>query len=81
MRNPDTATFDIHDRVNYAAVRSFLNVDGAARTVTLELTIEPDVTSVMEYFEIFLDRMVMCRRAAESLDARFHLVINGATLL
>lgn len=81
VRNTDVATFDIHDRVNYAAVRSFLNVDGAARTITLELSIERDVTSVMEYFEIFLDRMVMSRRAAESLDARFHLVINGATLL
>jgi len=81
VRNPDTATFDIHDRVNYAAVRSFLNVDGAARTVTLELTIEPDVTSVMEYFEIFLDRMVMCRRAAEFLGCQFGLEVNGAKLL
>lgn len=81
VRNPDLATFDIHDRVNYAVVRSFLNVDGTARTITLDLTIEQDVTSVLEYFEIFLDRMVMSRRAAEYLDCRFHLVINGATLL
>jgi len=81
VRNQDVATFDIHDRVNYAVVRSFLNVDGASRSITLDLTIERDVTSVMEYFEIFLDRMVMSRRAAETLDARFHLVINGATLL
>ena len=81
VRNTDVATFDIHDRVNYTVVRSFLNVDGEARSITLDLTIERDVTSVMEYFEIFLDRMVMSRRAARSLDARFHLVINGATLL
>ena len=52
-----------------------------ARTITLDLTIEREVTSVLEYFEIFLDRMVMSRRAAEYLDCRFHLVINGATLL
>lgn len=81
VRNQDMATFDIHDRVNYAVVRSFLNVDGSARSITLDLTIERDVTSVMEYFEIFLDRMVMSRRAAEALDAHFHLVINGASLL
>lgn len=81
VRNRDLATFDIHDRVNYAVVRSFLDVDGAARTITLDLTIEREVTSVLEYFEIFLDRMVMSRRAAEYLDSRFHLVINGATLL
>lgn len=81
VRNRDLAAFDIHDRVNYAVVRSFLNVDGTARTITLDLTIEREVTSVLEYFEIFLDRMVMSRRAAEYLDCRFHLVINGATLL
>src|SRR5690606_13854733 len=78
--NRDPATFDIHDRVNYAVVRSFLSVDAAARAVTLELTIETEVTSVLEYFEIFLQRMIMSRRAAEFLDCRFHLVINGAGL-
>lgn len=80
VRNRDPATFDIHDRVNYAVVRSFLHVDGTARTITLELTIEQQVTSVLEYFEIFLQRMIMCRRAAEFLDCRFHLVANGARL-
>ena len=54
VRNPDAATFDIHDRVNYAAVRSFLNVEPAGRTITLELTIETEICPVMEYFEIFL---------------------------
>ncbi|HEY8496327.1 MAG TPA: HD domain-containing protein [Limnochordales bacterium] len=80
VRNRDPATFDIHDRVNYAVVRSFLSVDGAARAITLELTIETEVTSVLEYFEIFLQRMIMSRRAAEFLDCRFHLVVNGARL-
>ncbi|MBO8141435.1 MAG: HD domain-containing protein [Firmicutes bacterium] len=81
VRNRDPATFDIHDRVNYAVVRSFLNVDGPSRTITLDLTIELEVTPVLDYFEIFLQRMIMCRRAAEFLDCRFHIVINGARLL
>jgi metal-dependent HD superfamily phosphatase/phosphodiesterase len=81
VRNPDFAKFDIHDRVNYAVIRSFLNVDAGHRTITLDLTVEVDVVPIMEYFEIFLTRMVMCRRAAEFLSARFGLVINGTTLL
>jgi hypothetical protein len=81
VRNPDLAKFDIHDRVNYAVERSFLHVDGVKRAVTLELTIDVKMVPVMEYFEIFLTRMVMCRRAAEFLSARFGLVINGTTLL
>ena len=81
VRKSAQIDFDIHDRVNFAAEQSFLRVDSAARTVTLELTIDTDISHVMEYFEIFLDRMVMCRRAAERLDCRFKLTINGATLL
>ena len=73
--------FDIHDRVNYAAEQSFLRVDSGARTVTLELTIDTEISQVMEYFEIFLHRMMMCRRAAERLECQFKLTINGATLL
>lgn len=81
VRNSDIATFDIHDRVNYAAVHSFLNVDGEARTVTLDLTIEDTICPVIEYFEIFLVRMVMCRRAATFLNASFKININGAKIL
>lgn len=81
VRNDDVATFDIHDRVNYAATRSFLNVDAEQRAVTLELVIETAICPVMEYFEIFLTRMMMCRRAAEFLKCKFHLNINGASLL
>ena len=81
VRKSAQLDFDIHDRVNYAAEQSFLRVDSGARTVTLELTIDTEISQVMEYFEIFLDRMVMCRRAAERLDCRFKLTINGATLL
>jgi len=81
VRNPDPATFDIHDRVNYAAKRSFLRVDTASRDLTLEIEIDTATSQVMEYFEIFLTRMQMCRRAAATLDARFALVINETKLL
>jgi hypothetical protein len=81
VRKSAQIDFDIHDRVNYAAEQSFLRVDSAARTVTLELTIDTEISHVMEYFEIFLHRMMMCRRAAERLDCRFKLTINGASLL
>jgi metal-dependent HD superfamily phosphatase/phosphodiesterase len=81
VRKTDQIDFDIHDRVNYAAEQSFLRVDSSARTVTLELTIDTSISHVMEYFEIFLGRMVMCRRAAERLQCSFHLDINGAKLL
>jgi hypothetical protein len=71
---------DIHDRVNYAVEQSFLRVDSDVRTVSLELSIDTSISQVMEYFEIFLSRMQLCRHAAECLEARFRLVINGAEL-
>lgn len=81
VRNPDVVNFDIHDRVNYAAKHSFLRVEEANRVLTLELEIDTEISGVMEYFEIFLTRMVMCRRAAAALDSSFSLVINGTRLL
>lgn len=81
VRNPDVANFDIHDRVNYAAKHSFLRVGQGQRIITLELEIDTAISGVMEYFEIFLTRMVMCRRAAAALDSSFSLVINGSRLL
>jgi metal-dependent HD superfamily phosphatase/phosphodiesterase len=81
VRNPDRTTFDIHDRVNYAVEHSFLRVDEKSKTVTLELTIDTTMSQVMEYFEIFLDRMLMCRRAAQFLGCGFKLQINGVKLL
>jgi hypothetical protein len=81
VRKSAQIDFDIHDRVNYAAEQSFLRVDSTARTVTLELTIDTDISDVMEYFEIFLDRMIMCRRAAEQLECEFKLDVNGAEIL
>jgi metal-dependent HD superfamily phosphatase/phosphodiesterase len=80
VRKSGQIEFDIHDRVNFAAEQSFLRVDSSAKTVTLELTIDTQISQVMEYFEIFLGRMQMCRKAAEVLDCRFKLTINGAEL-
>lgn len=81
VRNPDPTTFDIHDRVNYAVEHSFLRVDEKNKRIMLELTIDTKLSQVMEYFEIFLTRMVMCRRAAQFLNCEFKLQINGAKLL
>lgn len=81
VRNTDYATFDIHDRVNYAVENSILNVDGLSRMITMDLTIDINICPVMEYFEIFLSRMLLCRRAANFLDCEFALIINGAKLL
>lgn|SRR5665647_453433 len=81
VRNQDVATFDIHDRVNYAVEKSSLQIDAAQKLISMELSIDIAICSVMEYFEIFLSRMLMCRRAADYLDCEFALIINGAKLL
>lgn len=81
VRNPNMITFDIHDRVNYAAKKSFLRVEDGDKTITLELTIDTEISKVMEYFEIFLSRMIMCRRAAKFLGCSFRLVVNDVRLL
>ena len=81
VRNRDTIRFDIHDRVNYAVEKSDLTLDTAAKTVTLTLSINTEVCAVMDYFEIFLDRMLLCRKAAEFFGLTFKLDINGLTLL
>jgi uncharacterized protein len=80
VRRSGQPAMDIHDRVNLAVEQSFLRVDSDARTISLELTIDTQISQVMEYFEIFLGRMQMCRHAAGCLEARFRLVINGAEL-
>jgi metal-dependent HD superfamily phosphatase/phosphodiesterase len=81
VRNPDPTTFDAHDRVNYAVTSSFLRVDAEEKTITLELTIDTAQSSVMDYFEIFLPRMLQSKRAAEFLGCRFHIDINGNMIL
>lgn len=79
--NRDVATFDIHDRVNYAATHSDLTAHMEERVVRLSLTVDTSIIAIMEYFEIFLVRMVMCRRAAAHLGCRFELIINETRLL
>ena len=81
VRNPDVTTFDLHDRVNQAVEHSFVRVDEKKKTITLELTIDTAMSPVMDYFEIFLTRMVMCRRAATMLGCNFELTINDVRLL
>ena len=81
VRTTEFIKKDIHDRVNWAAKSSFLRVDEENKKVTLEIKIDTSISSVMEYFEIFLSRMVVCRRAAEFLDLKFELEINGQKLL
>ena len=81
VRNPAFVKFDIHDRVNYAAKHSALTVRSDERSITFNLTVDTSVSSVMEYFEIFLSRMIISRRAAAFLKCRFELVINGARLV
>lgn len=81
VRNPDIHTFDVHDRVNYAATRSFLEVNSESKMVSLKLTVDTEISPVMEYFEIFLTRMLACKRAAEFLGTKFALEVNSVRLL
>ena len=81
VRNNDLTTFDIHDRVNYSVTDSSLEINEDKSIILLKLTIETQYSSVMEYFEIFLDRMTMCRHAAEYLGLEFKLSVNGQILL
>lgn len=81
VRNRDTINFDIHDRVNYAVERSDVTLDRERGTITLALTINTQVCAVMDYFEIFLTRMLLCRKAAEFFHLSFKLDINGVNVL
>ena len=81
VRNNETIRFDIHDRVNYAVEKANTALDTEAKTITLNLEIDSSICALMEYFEIFMDRMLLSRRAAEALDLHFKLVINGSTLM
>ena len=80
VRNRVFATFDIHDRVNYSVVNSKLEINDEKSEISLILQIDTEISTVMDYFEIFLKRMIMCKKAAESLGLKFKLVINHQTL-
>ncbi len=80
VQNPILETFDIHDRVNYAVTKSRVDLDPVENTIALKLEIDTQFATVMEYFEIFLSRMVMCRKAAQFFGYRFTLEVNGTYL-
>lgn len=81
VRNTDSSTFDIHDRVNYSTKESELKINQSHTLIKLKLTIDTHYSSVMDYFEIFLKRMTMCRRAAQCLGLEFKLMINEQQML
>lgn len=81
VRNTDISSFDIHDRVNYSVINSELKIEKDDKIIRLVLEIDTNYGSVMDYFEIFLARMILCRKAAERLGMSFKLDINGQQLI
>ena len=81
VRNADMSTFDIHDRVNYSVKKSGLKINEDKTIVKLKLTVDTKFGSVMDYFEIFMQRMILCRKAAEKLGLQFKLIINEQQLI
>lgn len=81
VRNQDPVLFDIHDRVNYSVKENQLSINEEQTQIKLELTVDTEYGSVMDYFEIFMGRMIMCRKAADKLGLQFKLVINGQPLI
>jgi metal-dependent HD superfamily phosphatase/phosphodiesterase len=81
VRNRDFATFDIHDRVNYSVVNSNLSINHEEKIVRLSIEIDTSIGSIMDYFEIFLGRMTLCRRAADKLGLAFKLTINDQSFI
>ena len=80
VRNQRQAEFDIHDRVNYAVIENKTLLDKDTKTFTQEITIDPEIGSIMDYFEIYMGRMLLARRAAEFLGLHFRLRVNGMSL-
>lgn len=81
VRNIDMTTFDIHDRVNYSVEKSTLEINEEKTQIILNLTIDTEISSVMSYFEIFLNRMIMCKKSAQKLGLQFKLIINEQVLI
>lgn len=81
VRNPDPQLFDIHDRVNYSVKKSVLKINEEHTLIKLKLSVDTHVSSVMDYFEIFLQRMILCRKAADKLGLQFRLLINEQQLM
>ncbi len=81
VRNQDISTFDIHDRVNYSVKESELSLNEEKTEISLKLTLDSQYSNISEYFEIFLERMLLCRKAAEKLNLSFILIINGQRVM
>ncbi len=81
VQEADERKFDIHDRVNFSVTESSLKISPAHDSIDLSLAIDTRYGEIGEYFEIFMDRMLLCRKAAEFLGLAFHLIINGQTLM
>ena len=81
VRNRDISAFDIHDRVNYSVTKSEVIINKERTAITLKLDVDTEFGSIMDYFEIFMGRMIMCRKAAEALGVQFKLEMNGQQLL
>ncbi len=81
VRNTDKSTFDIHDRVNYSVRKSSMKINEEKTLVKLKLSIDVKYGSIMDYFEIFMARMILCRKAAEKLGLQFKLIINEQPLI
>ena len=81
VRNRDVSTFDIHDRVNYSVFDTVVDIDAEAKEVRLSIKIDTEISSIMDYFEIFLGRMIMCRKSAETLGLAFKLKINDQNFI
>ncbi len=81
VRNQDISMFDIHDRVNYSVKNAELTINQEVTQILLDLTVDTEYSSVMDYFEIFMGRMILCRKAAEKLGLQFKLKINGQSLI
>lgn len=81
VRNSDITSFDIHDRVNYSVIETALEINEDKTQIVLKLRIDTDISPVINYFEIFLNRMIMCKKAGKALGLEFKLTINGQTII
>ncbi|HPW53413.1 MAG TPA: HD domain-containing protein [Erysipelotrichaceae bacterium] len=81
VQNGNLDNFDIHDQVNYSVLKNELTINDEDQSINLHLEIDTEITSMYEYLEIFMDRMLMCRKAARTFDCAFHLYVNSAKIL
>ncbi len=81
VQNLEGVSYDIHDQVNYSVLKNELTINDEEKSINLHLEIDTEICSMYEYLEIFMDRMLMCRKAARSFDCSFHLYVNSTKIL